>query len=118
MFIAVGGALGSVLRFIVQRVMIINFPNAFPTGTFLVNITGCFLIGVLFRLLSPQQSNTADLQLLLVTGFCGGFTTFSAFSLEGMMLLQQQRYSIFFVYFAASVTVGLAATIAGAWLAR
>lgn len=113
LLVGLGGALGSMLRFYCQKWIAPFNPVSFPIGTFAVNIIGCFLIGYFYGI--SQRSNTfsIELQFLLMTGFCGGFTTFSAFTQEGLMLLQQQRITIFFLYFAASVLVGLGATFLG-----
>ena len=118
LLVAIGGAAGSVARFISNRYVSPLFANPFPLGTFLVNITGCFIIGILYGISVKHQLLTKEMQLLLMTGFCGGFTTFSAFTLEGMVLIQEQRLITFFLYFALSVIVGLAATFAGVWFTR
>ena len=118
LLVAAGGAVGSVLRYMLHKFLYDLTPTPFPYGTFAVNIIGCLLIGILYGLFVADGVGTNSLKLLLITGFCGGFTTFSAFTLEGMALLQQQRFITFFVYFAASICLGLAATFAGAWLTR
>ncbi len=89
-----------------------NENKIFPYHTFIVNILGSFLIGGLLGLLL-KNSITNDGWKFLATGVCGGFTTFSAFSLEGYELLQQQRYGVFLLYFLLSITTGLAATWLG-----
>lgn len=109
LFVALGGAAGSVLRFLCQRAL--NHVS-FPYGTFTVNIAGCLLIGMFFGLLQKSQLAPTT-YLLLVTGFCGGFTTFSAFSQESLLLLMEQRWASFVFYVVASVAAGLLATFAG-----
>lgn len=107
-WVALGGAAGSMARYSCQKL----FNTAgYPAGTLAVNIGGCFVIGVLMALALKQ----ADEQrwLLLATGFCGGFTTFSAFSLEALQMLQQSRLAAFSVYVLASVGGGIIATFAG-----
>jgi CrcB protein len=108
-WVGLGGAAGSVLRFLIQR-MFNNF--SFPYGTLAVNVAGCFLIGILWGFV--LKNNLADgARLLLLTGFCGGFTTFSAFTQESIQLGLQQRWSLFLLYIIGSVTAGLLATFTG-----
>ena len=109
LLVAAGGALGSVLRYWVQQPFKMFL---FPFGTWAVNVLGCFLIGLLWGYLSKGALSDEG-RLLLVTGFCGGFTTFSAFSQEGLQLLQQNKVSLFIIYTGASVAAGLLATFAG-----
>lgn len=105
--VAVGGAVGSVLRYAVQKAL-----NAsFPTGTLAVNILGCFAIGLLWA--QANKGLDEPKRLLLMTGFCGGFTTFSSFSLEGVQLLNTGRWTAFFLYVVCSVACGLLATFIG-----
>ena len=107
--VAAGGAAGSVLRFLLQRTY--NNPF-FPYGTLVVNIAGCLLIGILWGLLLKNNLHTTG-RVLLMTGFCGGFTTFSAFTQESIQLLVEQRWAAFFLYVLVSVTAGLLATFTG-----
>jgi CrcB protein len=106
--IGLGGAIGSIVRYWMQK----QFNAEFPSGTLTVNLSGCFLIGLLWAIAS--KNGWSDVwRLALLTGFCGGFTTFSAFTLESLQLLQQNRYLFFTVYTIASVVFGLLATFAG-----
>jgi fluoride exporter len=109
LLVAVGGAAGSVLRFLCQRAL--NNPH-FPYGTLAVNVAGCLLIGILFGFFQKAMLSS-PIYLLLVSGFCGGFTTFSAFTQESIVLLTQQRWTLFLFYVLGSVTAGLLATFAG-----
>lgn len=118
LWVGLGGALGSVARYLGQKYLSQLYPHPFPIGTFAVNIAGCFLIGVFFGLASKHEYFTPAFRLLLMTGFCGGFTTFSAFTLEGMQLLNQQRFLIFTLYIVFSVLIGLIATFTGLWLTQ
>ena len=114
LLVGAGGAIGSMLRY---SVALFPINKLFPYHTFIVNIIGSFLIGALLGLLL-KNSITNEGWKFLATGVCGGFTTFSAFSLEGVELLQQQRYGIFVLYFFLSIVVGLAATFCGYTLTK
>ena len=118
LLVGLGGAVGSIARFICQKYLNNAFPDAFPMGTFLVNISGCLAIGMLYGLTANYAIFTTELRLLLMAGFCGGFTTFSAYTLEGLALIEQQRYTTFFLYFTGSVVLGLAATFLGALVTK
>lgn len=102
-FVAFGGAFGSVLRYLIATIII---TKKFPASTFLVNIIGSFLIGVLMAYLL-KQTNNQNWQLLMVTGFCGGFTTFSAFSWDVILLLQQARYLTAILYVLATFILSI-----------
>jgi CrcB protein len=113
LIVGLGGAVGSMLRYGVQKICQVQTAGAFPTGTLLVNIGGCFLIGILWSLVSRSLTWNDEMKLLLMTGFCGGFTTFSAFTLEGIGLLKENKTALFFIYLTASVVGGLLATFIG-----
>ena len=85
----------------------------FPWGTFTVNILGCLLIGILVGIETRTQIMTDPWKWLAITGFCGGFTTFSTYSIEGLGLLQEQQYATFFSYAIGSVVLGILATYLG-----
>jgi fluoride exporter len=118
LWIALGGSAGSVLRFLSQKYAGQWLGEHFPFGTLLVNITGCLLIGIFYDISSRQDTFTPELRLLLMTGFCGGFTTFSAFSLESLAMLQQDRLGAVITYTLLSVASGLLAVWAGYWISR
>ena len=109
LLVGLGGAAGSILRFGVQR--LVNTPG-FPYGTLLVNLAGCFLIGLFWGLLS-KNSITQTTGILLMSGFCGGFTTFSAFTYEGVQMINDDRWLFLIGYISASVIGGLLATFSG-----
>jgi fluoride exporter len=118
LIVGLGGAAGSMLRYGVQKIFNIQSASAFPTGTLLVNIAGCFLIGILWSIASRTLSWNEEMKLLLMTGFCGGFTTFSAFTLEGIGLLKESKTALFIIYITASVVGGLLATFIGIRIAK
>ena len=118
LIVGLGGASGSMLRYAVQKIFKVQTAAAFPTGTLLVNIAGCFLIGILWSLVSRSLTWNDEMKLLLMTGFCGGFTTFSAFTLEGIGLLKENKAALFFIYLTASVVGGLLATFIGIRIAK
>ena len=113
LIVGLGGAAGSMLRYGVQKIFNVQGAAVFPTGTLLVNIAGCFLIGMLWSFVSRTLTWNEEMKLLLMTGFCGGFTTFSAFTLEGIGLLKESKTSLFVIYILASVIGGLLATLIG-----
>ena len=104
--VAAGGALGSVCRYAVQQWL----NTTFPTGTLAVNITGCFLMGLGIGWMTDLRSAAA---LFLLTGFCGGFTTFSAFGADALRLFQAKEPGPFLLYTLTSVATGLLATYIG-----
>jgi len=118
LIVGLGGAAGSMLRYGVQKFFQVQAAATFPTGTLLVNISGCFLIGILWGIVSRSLTWNEEMKLLLMTGFCGGFTTFSAFTLEGVGLLKENRTVLFIIYLTASVAGGLLATFIGIRIAK
>jgi fluoride exporter len=113
LLIAVGGGLGSVLRYAMQLGIARLWGNAFPLGTLLVNVTGCLLLGVLSAFFSGSPGFRQELRLALTVGALGGFTTFSTFGLESFELLMQRRISAVVWYVAGSVLLGIAAVWLG-----
>lgn len=107
LLVGTGGFFGSIARYAVAYGMGKMVSTTFPLGTFLINITGCFIIGLLYGLFHKEGNAPSDTWLILATGFCGGFTTFSAFALENVTLLKQQLNITAILYTAASVIIGL-----------
>jgi CrcB protein len=110
--IALGGAVGSGLRYLIGGAIQRSSASGFPVGTMFVNVAGCFLIGVFVRYLLNMQTS-AELRALLVVGFCGGFTTFSTFSFETVGLIEGGEYARAAIYILGSVLLCLVAAFAG-----
>ncbi|MBY5396459.1 fluoride efflux transporter CrcB [Rhizobium leguminosarum] len=113
LLVAVGGAIGSLLRYYVGQWALRLMGPAFPWGTLAVNVVGCFVIGLFAELIARKFNASVELRLLLITGFLGGFTTFSAFSLDAISLFERGEAVAGGIYIAASVGLSMAAVIAG-----
>lgn len=113
-----GGFIGTCLRFLAGRLCNTLFVSPFPWATFAVNIVGSLLIGLLLGLAEKTNLLSAQMSLLLITGFCGGFTTFSSMSAEMLMLLQQRHWLLFGAYVAGSFALGLLMVWCGRSLIR
>lgn len=118
LLIGLGGALGAWARWAVSGAIAARWGGAFPLGTFLVNATGCFLVGFFLTLIAARASGGADARALVATGFLGAYTTFSTFSFETVTLLRNGEGPTALGYIAASLLLGLAATAAGIVMAR
>lgn len=118
LLVGVGGFVGSVARYLVAILFSSQVSSVFPFATLTVNIVGCFLIGILFAVSDRGDVLSPEWRILLTTGFCGGFTTFSTFSYESLRLMQDGEYLYLGAYVFVSVFVGLAATYVGIMLVR
>ena len=118
LLIGTGGFLGTVARFVTSRYFAAYFPSSFPYGTFVVNVVGCFLIGLIYGISEKGNFMSTEWRLILTVGFCGGFTTFSAFAAENMAMLRDSEFFNFFFYTGSSIFVGLLATFAGIMLIK
>ena len=118
LLVAIGGAVGSVLRYLSSVAVNKYVQSSFPWATFAVNVVGCFLIGLLMGFFIKQPTQDDGMKWLLVTGFCGGLTTFSAFAHENVALFQTQQYGTAFLYTVASVILGMLAVWLGLLLTR
>lgn len=111
--VAIGGALGASARYGVDRLIEQRSSAVFPWSTFAINVSGCFVIGVLTASLVERQHLPAWVRIGLVVGVVGGYTTFSTFAQEALELGEVHHVAIAFAYVAASVLLGLAAVYAG-----
>lgn len=110
LLVGIGGGIGSMLRFIVSRLSARYISSEWTlVGTFIVNIIGCFLIGLIAGWLFSNVERFHGLSLLLITGFCGGYTTFSAFAFENVLLLQSGQILSSAIYILSSIILGLLA---------
>lgn len=116
--IAIGGAVGAVARYLVNISPLQNWLQPFPLPTFLINISGSFLIGFLLILLTDKIVASENFRLAVIVGFLGAFTTFSTFELEIWNLLKENQYLTAFGYLFLSVAVGFIGVVAGIKLAK
>ena len=116
--VAAGGALGSVLRYLVGLWTLRGFGPSFPWGTLAVNVTGSFLIGVLSEAIARKFGASAEMRVFLITGILGGYTTFSAFSLDAITLMEGGEPVTAAIYVGASVLLSAIAVFAGLALMR
>jgi len=117
LYIGAGGAIGSILRYLIS-LAIKNGSATFPWATLTVNIVGCLLIGLLYGITSRTPEINQQINLFLTVGLCGGFTTFSTFSKESIILLQSGNNILCAIYIIASVVIGIAAVAIGYWLMK
>ncbi|MBC7524734.1 MAG: fluoride efflux transporter CrcB [Flavobacterium sp.] len=117
-YIAFGGALGSILRYLTSVLVSKFWSNHFPLATFITNILGCFLIGFLIGILEKNEMANGNLKWFLITGFCGGFTTFSTFGYENTVLFQANNSILAFAYIALSVVLGIFSVWFGLFISK
>ncbi len=117
LLVFIGGGSGSVLRYLIGKYFNQVEHNVF-LGTFMVNILGSLFIGLLFGLAEKSHVLTPNQTLLLATGFCGGFTTFSTFALENSSLIKSGNYFMLFLYISSSVVLGILAVFLGMYLSK
>lgn len=117
-YIALGGALGSVGRYLLTKAIQNHWITAFPWGTMAVNLIGCLLIGLLYGLMEKHDISSPELRLFLTVGFCGGFTTFSTFINESFSLMRGGELMLSALYLGGSVALGLLAVYLGQTILR
>ncbi len=110
----VGGFVGTCLRYLTGRLCHLWSLGGFPLGTFVVNVVGCFVIGALLGLAEQRNLLSPTMNVMLVTGFCGGFTTFSSFADDIFLLMQQRNWMLLTLYAGLSLVLGVAMV----WLGR
>ena len=111
--VAIGGALGCVSRYYLTAFIQQRAGPSFPAGTLLINITGSFLLGFIMRYALQSGVVSAETRMLLTSGFCGGYTTFSTYSYETAMMLDDGEYGRAALYVGSSVVLALAGTLLG-----
>ncbi len=109
-----GGFIGTCLRFLTGKFAHFVTSSPFPWGTFAVNIIGAFIIGIFFGLAEKTHLISPSMNVFLITGFCGGFTTFSSFSEDIFLLIQQKHWAYFGLYVGLSLLLGVLLV----WLGR
>jgi len=116
--IAIGGSLGAVARHVLNISPLADVGGKFPLPTFLINLTGSFLIGLLFILFSERIEVSDNVRSAVIIGFLGAFTTFATFEMEIFTLMRDRQFLIAFVYLFLSVFVGFLGVMAGVALGR
>ena len=116
LIVGIGSFIGGALRYLISTLFKQFCTQGFPWGTLLVNLMGCFIFGAIFALFSKYSSTSHPWCLLLTTGLCGGFTTFSTFAYESVLMLQQGNLSGFISYIATSLIAGISLFALGYWI--
>ena len=118
LLIAAGGMAGSLCRYLLYTLVSKNIDHLFPAATFIINASGCLLIGMLWGFSQKHNGMHQDLQALLMIGFCGAYTTFSAFTLENLQLIEKGHFLMALSYAVVSVVTGILLTYAGFWMIK
>lgn len=118
LLVGIGGGLGSICRYLIYESIQNRFSSNFPIATFTINIIGSIFIGLLLGYLGKSTNYSPEIKWLLMTGFCGGFTTFSALSAENFQLIQSGQYWTCIFYSLLSITVGIIAVGIGWTLSK
>lgn len=118
LLVGCGGFFGSIARYITAQTIDSRLNAVFPYGTLAVNIAGSLILGIIFGIFSQKSGDWTNVKLLLITGFCGGFTTFSAFAFENLQLFQQRLVGTALLYIITSLVFGLLAVWVGVAIGR
>ena len=113
LLVFLGGGIGSSCRFLISNIINNSFKSFHYLGTFSVNVIGCIIVGIVMGFLQKENDFNQNYLLLFSSGFCGGFTTFSAFANENLDLIKNGNFSLFFLYVISSVVFGIAAAYIG-----
>jgi len=113
LIVGIGGFIGTVARFVIARYFQLNITSVFPWSTFIINIAGCLLIGLIYGISEKGDLLSSDIRLFLTVGICGGFTTFSTFSNDAFLLVREQDWFRFALYTSLSIFIGLMAVYVG-----
>lgn len=114
--VGLGGCIGSILRYLIGKIPVET--NGFPIHTLGINVIGCFLISLIVSLATKNTQMDPRLVLFFKTGVCGGFTTFSTFSLETQQLMQTGQYTMAIIYVLCSILLGIFAIFAAQWILK
>lgn len=118
MIVGLGGFIGTVARFLISRYFQVNVTSVFPWSTFVVNIVGCLLIGIIYGISEKGDLFSPEVRLFLTVGICGGFTTFSTFSNDAFLLIRQEEWLRFALYASLSFFLGLVAVYTGRFIIK
>ena len=118
MIVGLGGFIGTVARFLISRYFQVNVASVFPWSTFIVNIVGCLLIGLIYGISEKGDVLSPEIRLFLTVGICGGFTTFSTFSNDAFLLAHDQDWFRFSLYTSLSLFIGLLTVYVGRFIIK
>lgn len=118
MIVGLGGFIGTVARFLISRYFQLNVASVFPWSTFIVNIVGCLLIGLIYGISEKGEFLSPEIRLFLTVGICGGFTTFSTFSNDSFLLIRELEWMRFALYTSLSIFIGLMAVYIGRFIIK